>query len=156
MSPSRGRGGIRRPAALVFLLALAVMLMHTVIAGPAGTSSDGAVHHVPVHDEEPAAPSGTGGTPQVSHALSATAAPPVMTADAPVMTGDDDCGDHIHGCVFIRVAETDRPAAVLVLLVWVFPSVPLVPRRTHHVVVRLGRPPPWAVHTHLQLQVIRC
>ncbi|MDS1114168.1 hypothetical protein RD149_10330 [Gordonia westfalica] len=134
---------IRRYRGLILPLVLAVMLMHTVIAGPAATDGGPGSHSPAGH--QAAATSHPGMTPAA------------MIGEAPSMSGAD-CGDHDHGCVFIRAADLDLPAAALVLLAWAFLSLSAAAlyRRARRRVVVLGRPPPWAIHSHLQLQVIRC
>ncbi|MCK8614881.1 hypothetical protein [Gordonia sp. C13] len=127
---------------LILPLALAVILMHTVIAGP-GTAPG-----------QPGADPGHAGHHAVGHAQMAPAA---VMGEPPSMSGDD-CGDHDHACVFTRAAGVDIPPVVLVLLVWAFLSLSVaglyLPARRGASV--LGRPPPWAIRNHLQLQVIRC
>ncbi|UCZ87913.1 hypothetical protein [Gordonia sp. WA4-43] len=131
-----GRGAVVRRRALVLLLALAVMLMHTVVSGHGGPS---------------------GGESGMSHHAehSALTASSTMTS-APEMTGTDDCGEHSHDCVFIRAAGVDLPAVVLVLLLWSLAALPRIVDTARRRTTILGRPPPWAMYSHLQLQVIRC
>ncbi|MHC3003151.1 hypothetical protein [Gordonia sp. GN26] len=127
---------------LILPLALAVMLMHTVIAGP-GTA--------PGHSD--AHPGHAG-----HHAVGDTQmAPAAVMGEPPSMSGDD-CGDHDHACVFTRAAGVDIPPVALVLLVWAFLSLSVAGlcRPARRGVAVLGRPPPWAIRNHLQLQVIRC
>ena len=132
------------------MLALAVMLMHTVVSGHAGTPAG--------HSQSGHGGSGQSGAPgEMAHhgdhsALTASA---TMTS-APEMTGTDDCGEHSHDCVFTRAAGIDLPAVVLVLLLWSSAALPRIVDTVRARTTILGRPPPWAVYSHLQLQVIRC
>lgn len=86
---------------------------------------------------------------------------PVMTVAretvTPTMTGTMDCGPHQHACVFVRDDLPPLiPLIVVILLVWGFPEPRLLPAWVVGSVRRLGRPPPWAMPTHLSLSVIRC
>ncbi|WYY05288.1 hypothetical protein RVF83_04090 [Gordonia rubripertincta] len=120
------------------------MLMHTVIAGP-GVA--------PAHPDADADPGHAG-----HHAVGdAQMVPAAVMGEPPSMSGDD-CGDHDHACVFTRAAGIDIPPVVLVLLVWAFLSLSVAGlyRPARRGIVVLGRPPPWAIRDHLQLQVIRC
>ncbi|OCH81720.1 hypothetical protein [Gordonia sp. UCD-TK1] len=144
-----GRGGVVRRRALVLLLALAVMLMHTVVSGHGGPSGGGAgsgASGPELHGE-------SGMSHHAEH--SALTASSTMTS-APEMTGTDDCGEHSHDCVFIRAAGVDLPAVVLVLLLWSLAALPRIVDTARRRTTILGRPPPWAMYSHLQLQVIRC
>ncbi|WP_439030465.1 hypothetical protein [Gordonia terrae] len=143
-----GHRVVVRRRGLVFVLVLAVMLMHTVVSGHAGAPAAAtAGHEMPGH---------SAGHPE-SHGVddAAMVASPVMVS-APEMTASEDCGDHVHDCVFTRAADVDLPAVVLVLLVWALAVLPRVTDTVRHRTTVLGRPPPWAIPSHLQLQVIRC
>lgn len=135
---------VRRYRGLILPLALAVMLMHTVVAGPAGAERSAGSHSHAGHQTAAAS-----SEPGMTHAA--------VMGEAPSMSGAD-CGDHDHGCVFTRAADIDLPTAALVLLVWAFLSLSAAARYrpARRGVVVLGRPPPWAIRSHLQLQVIRC
>ncbi|MDH3012120.1 hypothetical protein QEN41_14600 [Gordonia alkanivorans] len=128
---------------LIVPLALAVMLMHTVIAGPATASSHPDAHFDPAGHHSPS--TGSAMTPAA------------VMGEHPAMSGED-CGDHDHACVFTRAAGIDIPPVVLVLLIWAFLSLSVAGlyRPARRGIVVLGRPPPWAIRTHLQLQVVRC
>ncbi|AFR50891.1 hypothetical protein [Gordonia sp. KTR9] len=151
-----GRGAVRRRRGLVLVLALAVMLMHTVVSGHSGSpaSSASAAGH------SQAGPSGgdSGMSHHAGHSAhsgsSTMSAAPELTG--PEMTDTDDCGEHSHDCVFIRAAGVDLPAVVLVLLVWSLAALPRIADIARRRTTVLGRPPPWAIYSHLQLQVIRC
>ena len=127
----------------MLVLALAVMLMHTVVSGHPGAGS--AASGPEEHD--------SGMSHHADH--SALTASSTMIA-APEMAGTDDCGEHSHDCVFIRASGVDLPAVVLVLLVWSLAVLPRIADTARRRTTVLGRPPPWAVYSHLQLQVIRC
>lgn len=171
---STGRGVVRRRRWLVVLLALAVMLMHTVVSGHAGSSATGAgseasganhtsaasqaghaeAQHSRAGHSQTGHSGGDGG--MSSHAdHSALSASPTV-ASAPEMAGADDCGEHSHDCVFTRAAGVDLPAVVLVLLFWSLAALPRIVDTARRRTTVLGRPPPWAMYSHLQLQVIRC
>ncbi|MDL9935124.1 hypothetical protein QSJ18_00025 [Gordonia sp. ABSL1-1] len=83
-----------------------------------------------------------------------------MTADrdhaTATMTADDGCAGHLHDCTYLRADDADPPHPALVPLVWGFaPLVPII-RPGFGVLTVLGRPPPWAIPSHLVLRVIRC
>ncbi|ATD72490.1 MULTISPECIES: hypothetical protein [Gordonia] len=141
---------VRRYRGLILPLALAVMLMHTVVAGPAEAESRaGAEGRAGSHSHAGHQTAAASSEPGMTHAA--------VMGEAPSMSGAD-CGDHDHGCVFTRAADIDLPTAALVLLVWAFLSLSAAARYrpARRGVVVLGRPPPWAIRSHLQLQVIRC
>ncbi|OUC80073.1 hypothetical protein [Gordonia lacunae] len=150
-----GRGAVVRRRGFVLVLALAVMLMHTVVSGHPGA---GSAASGPSHAGAGSAASGpeehdSGMSHHADH--SALTASSTMIA-APEMAGTDDCGEHSHDCVFIRASGVDLPAVVLVLLVWSLAVLPRIADTARRRTTVLGRPPPWAVYSHLQLQVIRC
>ncbi|WP_419229827.1 hypothetical protein [Gordonia sp. CPCC 205515] len=116
-------------------MAFAILVMHSVIA-----------HCVtPEH----------AGAPQHSTSV------PMLTSSAASieqahLSPAPDCDEHQHACVFIRDGEPVIPLILLVLLSWGFPEVRALRGRFLGWVRVLGRPPPWAIPNHLQLQVIRC
>ncbi|NDK88942.1 hypothetical protein GYA93_05020 [Gordonia desulfuricans] len=116
------------------LLVAGVALMHTVVAGPATTMPAHAMHD-------------------------GQTVPPAMasqTQDPDTQMGDGDHCDLGHHCTFVRGDDVPLPPVILVVLIWILVA-PLVLRDLWPAVVqRLGRPPPWAVPTHLELAVIRC
>ncbi|MET4166593.1 MULTISPECIES: hypothetical protein [Gordonia] len=140
-----GRGAEVRRRGFILALAVAVMLMHTVVSGHPGAGAGSEA-------SEPGR-SDRGMSHHADH--SAFTSSSTMTA-APEMTGTDDCGEHSHDCVFIRASGVDLPAVVLVLLVWSLAVLPRISDTARRRTTVLGRPPPWAVYSHLQLQVIRC
>ncbi|MFE0751611.1 hypothetical protein [Gordonia sp. NPDC058843] len=147
---STGRGVVLRRRGLVLVLALAVMLMHTVVSGHAG--SPASVASRPGHSQA-GSPGGDGG---MSHHGGHSALTAATLMSAPEMSAADDCGEHMHDCVFTRAAGVDLPVVVLVLLVWALAVLPRVTDTVRGRTTILGRPPPWAIPSHLQLQVIRC
>ncbi|MEE4022177.1 hypothetical protein V1Y59_03715 [Gordonia sp. PKS22-38] len=118
---------------LLLGIAFAILLMHSVVA-----LADHRDHG------ETAAAHG----PTVVHAA--------QHEPAPVMDDAGECDTHTHPCVFLRHDDPVVPAVAVLVLAWGFPLPPLlrsIHTRRHG---RSGRPPPWAMPTHLRLQVIRC
>ncbi|GAC70618.1 hypothetical protein [Gordonia soli] len=73
-----------------------------------------------------------------------------------VIDSAHDCGVHQHGCVFARSGAPEIPLIIAILFWWGFPMVRAALGARPAGLFRLGRPPPWAVFSHLRLQVIRC
>ncbi|AZG46318.1 hypothetical protein [Gordonia insulae] len=130
----------RGPARTGLLLgiAFAILLMHSVVAHC--VSDDAALGH---YDSG------------ASHGYSTTISSAQSLADE-TMGAAGDCGAHQHACVFVRAGEPDVFVPVLLLLWWGFPVPPLLQSVRARLNLRAGRPPPWAMPSHLQLQVIRC
>ncbi|MGV9709328.1 hypothetical protein ACWDTI_01500 [Gordonia sp. NPDC003424] len=116
------------------VLVLAILAMHSLVAH-CGPNHEAAVAHSTSSPILAAAHESSGQT----H-LSAT----------------PDCDEPGHGCVFIRAGDPVLPFLVLLLFWWGFPDIGALRSRFLGWVVRLGRPPPWAIPTITQLQVIRC
>ncbi|MYR07146.1 hypothetical protein GTV32_12885 [Gordonia sp. SID5947] len=124
-------------AGLLLTIAMAIVLMHTVVAHCAtgGEHSSSAAGH-----------------PQPSTVVQ-SAQHEIL--DDTSMSGTD-CGLHQHACVFVRAGDPDVIVLAVLVLAWGFPIPPLLRSVRGRLRLRAGRPPPWAVLTHLQLQVIRC
>lgn len=127
---------------LLIGVAFAVVLMHSVIMH---ADADG--HHPTMT----AMPAGAG---------AGTAAPAVADASDHAhrqqISSGADCDMHMHPCVFVRA---DLPVLLFVLVAllwWGFPGLRRPATRWSARIVELGRPPPWARYSHLDLQVIRC
>ncbi|MGC5256028.1 hypothetical protein ACPXCG_06710 [Gordonia sp. DT218] len=127
-----------RGAGLLLTIAMAILIMHTVVAQCA---SGGGHHEASAADR-----------PQPSTVMQ-SAQHEVL--DETSMSGTD-CGLHQHACVFIRAADPDVIVLAVLVLAWGFPIPPLLRSVRGRRRPRPGRPPPWAMPTHLQLQVIRC
>ncbi|MFW0783119.1 hypothetical protein AAFP35_01240 [Gordonia sp. CPCC 206044] len=76
--------------------------------------------------------------------------------DVPTIGGALDCMPAQHACVFIRAGEPDIVILAVLVLAWGFPLPALLRSVRATLILRSGRPPPWAIPTHLQLSVIRC
>lgn len=114
--------------------ALAILLMHSVVVGSFDT------HRAP----DPGRNAMT-----VVHGAS-------HSVDEPTMHDAVDCDEHQHPCVFLRNDEPVVIALAVLVLAWGFPIPPLLRSIHARLRGRSGRPPPWAMPTHLRLQVIRC
>lgn len=111
---------------VVGLLAIAVLLMHSLVAG------------APREAHHSSATMTNAADPEVSH-----------MSDA----GDCVLGHH---CVFVRADDAPLPPVILLVLVWGFAAPPALMGIAPALLGHLGRPPPWAQPTHLSLSVIRC
>lgn len=142
---------------LIGLVVFGVMTMHTVTAGSphaqstAGTPDAGAQSSM----SHAAMAGGAGAATGAPHGT-ATA----MSTAAPDRPDTQASGDHCemmgHACEFIRADNPPPALAVLLVLAWGFVAAPVLTGRWAAVVRRPGRPPPWAMPTHLELSVIRC
>ncbi|ROZ99301.1 hypothetical protein [Gordonia sp. OPL2] len=125
-------------AGLLLGLAMAILVMHSVVA-----------HCATGHESSGQEMTG-------SHSQSSMH--PVQQAldDRDTIGGAGDCDPHDHACVFIRAGEPAVVILGILVLAWGFPIPPLLRSIRVGRSLRAGRPPPWAMPTHLQLQVIRC
>ncbi|MGW0035244.1 DUF6153 family protein [Gordonia sp. NPDC003376] len=124
--------------AVILTVALALALMHALVAGPA----------MPMHDTQNA---------HGSH--SAPGSAPTMTSESKATDTHMGSGDHCdlgHQCHLVRGDDVPLPPVILVILIWVLAAPPVLAGTWSGAVRLLGRPPPWAVPTHLELAVIRC
>jgi hypothetical protein len=134
------RSRLRRPSStqlrvgLLLAVAASILLMHSVIA--VGTAGG---HH----------------PPSASHG-STTIGPAAHQLDEPTMDDAGDCDTHQHPCMFLRNDDPVVIAIAVLVLAWGFPIPPLLRSIHARLVGRSGRPPPWAMPTHLRMQVIRC
>ncbi|MXP21980.1 hypothetical protein GIY30_11535 [Gordonia sp. HNM0687] len=124
--------GVGLRPAMVLGGVLAILLMHSVVAGSFEP------HPAPAHTSMAA----IHGAPQ--------------SLDEPVMHDAVDCDTHQHPCVFLRSDDPVVIALAVLVLAWGFPIPPLLRSIPARLRGRSGRPPPWAMPTHLRLQVIRC
>ena len=120
---------------VVGLLAIAVLLMHSLVAG-APREAHAAPHQSTEHHS--IATMTNAADPEVSHM--------------------SDAGDCVlgHHCVFVRADDAPLPPVILLMLVWGFAALPALMGIAPALLGHLGRPPPWAQPTHLSLSVIRC
>ncbi|WAC53739.1 hypothetical protein [Gordonia sp. SL306] len=125
-------------AGLLLTIAMAILIMHTVVAHCA----TGGGHHEPSAADHPP-----------SSSVMQAAQQGIL--DDTTMSGTD-CGLHQHACVFIRAGDPDVIILAVLVLAWGFPIPPLLRSVRGRLRLRAGRPPPWAMPTHLRLQVIRC
>ncbi|MDL9946636.1 hypothetical protein QSJ19_13770 [Gordonia sp. ABSL11-1] len=140
MSSSRVRPLMRgvAGAGLIMALAMAILVMHSVIA-----------HCATGHEA-------TGQEIGGSHGQSTMHSAHQSLDDRDTIGGAGDCDPHDHACVFIRAGEPAVVILGILVLAWGFPIPPLLRSIRVLRTLRAGRPPPWAMPTHLQLQVIRC
>ena len=137
-------------ALLVIAMAFAVLLMHSVMVharecGPGGH---------PAHQQSAVE----------SESASAGAMPDLVTSVRESskhvvhqqVSAGSDCDMHSHPCVFVRADAPLLLFVVLALFWWGFPTIRRAVGRWCSRIVELGRPPPWAQPTHLDLRVIRC
>ena len=161
--------------AIVMMLAMGVLLMHAFVAGSAdsagsmhsahsGSQDSGAQHSgaqhsgmvmAAAHEHMPPTPA----TP--THPRSPGDHQGAVMTAATASSGDSHMGDgdHCelgHPCMFVLGGGVPLPPVILVLLVWGFAALPVLVGMCAAVARRLGRPPPWAMPTHLTLSVIRC
>ncbi|QTI70070.1 DUF6153 family protein [Gordonia polyisoprenivorans] len=125
---------------VIGLLAIAVLLMHSLVAGTP-REAHAATHHSAEHygtEHHSAATMTDAADPEVSHM--------------------SDAGDCVlgHHCVFVRADDAPLPPIILLVLVWGFAALPALVGIAPALLGHLGRPPPWAQPTHLSLSVIRC
>lgn len=147
------------PVVLIALV-VAIPLMHVVVAVCADHGRGS--HAVSPTHVDHTAHAQTPNTQTPNTPAPHTPTPGVPTLTAVVSSADDSmgpgdhCDAHGHPCSFVRADDADPPVVVLVLLVWAFLLAAGLCRRGFPAVHVLGRPPPWAIRTHLELQVIRC
>ncbi|MGJ0118290.1 hypothetical protein ACQ7HM_03695 [Williamsia sp. MIQD14] len=137
---SRVRGIPRRRIVVGTLgLALAVAVMHVLVL--CGGAAHGDRHTM-----------GAGSTASgaMTHAAVMTA-----TTDRTERFGASsvDCAGHDHGCVFLR-GEVIALVVILGAVTLLAPPVHLSGVWIRRRPAMLGRAPPWAVHSHLDLSVI--
>lgn len=132
---------LRRPwsaqlrVGLLLAVAASILLMHSVIA--VGTAGG---HHMS----------------SASHDSTTTISSAAHQLDEPTMDDAGDCDTHQHPCMFLRNDDPVVIALAVLVLAWGFPIPPLLRSIHARLAGRSGRPPPWAIPTHLRLRVIRC
>ncbi|OZC33559.1 hypothetical protein [Gordonia polyisoprenivorans] len=130
---------------VVGLLAIAVLLMHSLVAG-APREAHAAPHQSPEdHSTE-------------HHSTEHHSIATMTNAADPEVSHMSDAGDCVlgHHCVFVRADDAPLPPVILLVLVWGFAALPALMGIAPALLGHLGRPPPWAQPTHLSLSVIRC
>ncbi|ACY23556.1 hypothetical protein Gbro_4416 [Gordonia bronchialis DSM 43247] len=137
--------------ALLVAIVVAVPLMHIVVAACGPATATSSATSASGHHSTPVAPE--------THSPHPATAPVIMPGtdqSGASMGPGDDCDAHTHGCAFLRGADVDPPPIIMVALIWGFLVLAGTVLRGFPVRTVLGRPPPWAMRSHLELQVIRC
>lgn len=134
------RVGLAR-ALTILVLGLGVALMHSFVGGSEMAT--------PMDHGSSTMGQGTAAPGEVQMSAAPTASQQTHMSD----------GDHCelgHPCVFVMGGGIPLPPVILVLLMWGFAAAPVLRGQWTAIIGRLGRPPPWAMPTHLTLSVIRC
>lgn len=132
-------------------MAFAVALMHSAVGGHCGSAAAQPMQSTPTAQSMQST---------VQPGVSITSHHGADQITATTQSGTIDKAGPSVDCVMDAACTFVLPgaamiAAVAVLVLLVGPLRSLAPRAIEPRVVVLGRPPPWAIPTHIQLQVIR-